>query len=281
MEPIVPTEPRPLGSLPGPRRLAVGLFLLSILGFYALAQVQLAVAVGGGRPLPGPERVLTKYHGDGRSLLDRVLDPSLPDDDEHNMSKFLPTDDRPAHRRRILGWVAAGAPREGWPEVAAVLSSEDHCAFCHSAKPMEGGVARAKADLPFDTYEQTLTVARKGEGMPLGLLAETSHNHAFGFAVAALLVSMVFTSTRWRGPLVSLLVGGAFLGAAIDVASWWLTRFHGSPWQWGVIGGGALFGGSLTAMAVLSLDEAWAGGRLGGALEKALAPLRLGRRDPA
>jgi hypothetical protein len=283
MEPTAATEPaaRSLGSLPGPRRLAIGLFLLSILGFYALAQVQLAVAVGGGKPLPGPERVLVRYHGDARSRLDRVLDPSLSAEDARNMSQFLPSDDRPAHRARILGWVAAGVPREGWPAVAAVLSNEDHCAFCHSTRPMEGGEKRQKADLPFDTYEQVLEVAKKGEGMSLGVLAETSHNHAFAFAVAALLVSMVFSFTRWRGPIVPLLVSGAFVGAAIDVASWWLTRSHGSPWQWGVIGGGALFGVSLSAMAVLSLDEAWAGGRLGGLVAKALGPLRLGRRDPA
>jgi hypothetical protein len=282
MEPTAATEPaaRHLGSLPGPRRLAVGLFLLSLLGFYALAQVQLAVAVGGGKPLPGPERVLLRYHGDARTRLDRVLDPSLPDTDPKNMSLFLPSEDRPAHRKRILDWVAAGAPREGFTAVATILSNEDHCAFCHSTRPMEGGGTRAKADLPFDTYEQALEVTKKGEGMPLGLLAESSHNHAFAFAVAALLVSMVFSFTRWRGPIVPLLISSAFVGAAIDIASWWLTRSHGSPWQWGVIGGGALFGVSISGMAALSLDEAWAGGRLGGLLAKALGPLRLGRRDP-
>jgi hypothetical protein len=283
MQPPAPSEPpaRHLGALPGTRRLAIGLFLLSILGFYALAQVQLAVAVGGGRPLPGPDRVLLKYHGDARSRLDRVLDPTLREDDERNMSKFLPSDDRPAHRKRILEWVAMGAPREAWPVVAEVLANEEHCAFCHSTKPMEGGGKRARADLPFDSYEQALEVARKGEGMSLGQLAETSHNHAFGFAVAALLVSLVFSHTRWRGPIVPLLVTSAFVGAAVDVASWWLTRSRGDPWQWGVIGGGALFGGSITAMALLSLDEAWGGGRVGGLLARVLAPLRLARRDPA
>jgi hypothetical protein len=273
--------PRPthLGALPGPRRLAVGLFLLSILGFYALAQVQLATAVGGGRPLPGPDRVLLKYHGDARSKLERVLDPSLPDTDPHAMSQYLPADDRAGARAKVLAWVAAGAPATGWPDVEPILAGEATCALCHSAKPFEDGSRRQRADLPLDTYEGAKAVARPGEGMSVAQLAETSHNHAFGFAVAALLVSLVFTHTRWRGPIVPLLIAGASAGAAVDVASWWLTRSYGSPWQWGVMLGGAAFGASISTMALLALDEAWAGGRLGALLARACAPLRLGRRE--
>jgi hypothetical protein len=53
----------------------------------------------------------------------------------------------------------------------------------------------------------------------------------------------------------------AFVGAAVDVASWWLTRAYGAPFQWGVIAGGAAFGAAIVWMSALSLGELWFGRR--------------------
>jgi hypothetical protein len=265
-----------LSALPPSRRLAVGLFLCLLLGFYAAAQVQLVSAAAEGSGYPGPHEVLVRYHGDPtRSRLHKVLDPSRPPTDAKNMYVHLgPADeDRPAQRARILAWVEQGMPREGWDAVAPVFTGEATCGGCHSEKGI-------KPDMPLDTWERVVGNAGVDTGMPYPELATSSHNHLAGFAVMALLVSLVFTASRWRGPVVPILVAGAFVGAGLDVASWWLTRAHGSPWHWGVLVGGGSFGSCVMTMVALSLDELWLRGALGGVLEKALAPLGLGRREP-
>ena len=92
--------------------------------------------------------------------------------------------------------------------------------------------------------------------------------------------SILFGLTRWRGPIVPLLVVTSFVGAVVDVVSWWITRAFGSPFHLFVFAGGAAFGMALMAMAVLTLDELLLGGRAGRLLERPLAALRLGRREP-
>ncbi|MCC7140435.1 MAG: hypothetical protein IT460_18605 [Planctomycetes bacterium] len=270
-----------LASLPAPRRLAVGLFLVCLLGFYALAQVKLVVAAGGGS-MPGPAQVLARYHGDPeRSRLQLVLDPTRPTSDPKAMYIYLgDADEQRAQRHAaVLAWLGRGAPEEGWAEVEPVFTGTSTCGQCHKTGTDEAGNPRTKRDLPFETWEQVHPLTAPGGAMSVSELAQTSHNHLFGFAVASLLVSLVFTATRWRGPIVVLLVGGAFVGALLDVGGWWLTRAMGSPFQWAVIGGGALFGAALIAMVALSLDELWLGGVVGRVLRGRGG--RAERRPPA
>lgn len=269
-----------LDALPGPRRVVLGAFLGLLLAFYGAAQVQLRVAAGGGS-LPGPDAVLVRYHGDPlKSRLHLALDPARAETDPRRMYTFLgeTDDDRAAAHRLLLGWVEAGAPRARWAEVAPVLTGAKTCGGCHARGADEGGLPRVKADLPFETYEDVLPSAERGAGMPLAELTTTTHNHLFGFAVLAALVGWIFTGTRWRGPVAVLLPLAAFVGIVLDVGGWWLTRAVGSPFQWSVIVGGALFGASIVAMVVLSLDEVATGGVLARRLRPLLAALRLARR---
>jgi len=266
-----------LAELPAVRRLAVGLFLVCMLAFYALAQVKVFTAVGGGS-FPGPEAVLAKYHGDRRnSRLHVVLDPRLSTSDSKRMYDHLGTtdDERAGNRVKVLAWVEAGAPASGWGALEPIFTGDSTCGGCHSTKDE----TRTKRDLPFERHEQVAPFAAPDAGMSLADLTTSSHNHMFGFAVVALLVSLIFTATRWRGPLVPLLVASAFVGALLDVAAWWLTKTWGSPFHLLVIAGGAAFGGSVLAMVALSLDELWLKGAVGRRLAPLVAALRLGRRE--
>ncbi|MFO0934039.1 MAG: hypothetical protein U1E39_15230 [Planctomycetota bacterium] len=270
-----------LAALPGPRRLVLGAFLTLLLAFYGAAQLQLIVTAGGGS-LPGPDAVLVRYHGDPlKSRLHLALDPARAETDPRRMYTFLgeTEDDRVAAHRLLLGWVEAGAPRARWAEVAPVLTGAKTCGGCHARGVDEGGLARVKADLPFETYEDVLPSTARGAGMPLAELTTTTHNHLFGFAVLAALVGWVFTGTRWRGPVAVLLPLTAFAGIVLDVGGWWLTRSFGSPFQWSVMLGGALFGAGVMGMVVLSLDEVACGGALARLLRPVLAAMRLARRD--
>jgi hypothetical protein len=248
-----------------------------VLLFYVAAQAQLFVVVGGSNAYPGASAVLARYHGDPtKSRFQRVLDPGRPAEDPKNMWKFLgpAEEDRPAQRKAILDWVEAGTPRERWPEVMPIFTGTATCAACHAP-------GASRADLPLDTYEHVVAMAGPDRGMTLDDLTTTTHNHLMGFAVAGLLVGMIFTASRWRGPVVSLLAAGVFVGAAIDVLSWWLTHWHGSPWHYAVLLGGGIFGGCLSAMAVLSLDELWFRGAIARLAEPLVKALRLGSRAPA
>jgi hypothetical protein len=277
MPPSVPTVG--LAGLPAPRRLALGLFLLGLLAFHALTQVQLALAVGGGG-FPSATDVLHRYHGDPkRSLLHQVLDPTRGIQDPRRMYPFLGTteEEMSARRTAILAWVEAGATRQGYEAVRGVFEGDATCGLCHSARPDAEGNRRARADLPFDTWEQVVAAARPDHGIAWSELSTTSHNHLFGFLVAALLVGWTFTATRWRGAVVPLLVSLAFVGALADVAAWWATKAFGPPFHLVVMGGGAAFGLSMTAMALLALDEVWFRSVLGRGIARVLRPLRLGR----
>jgi hypothetical protein len=260
-------------------RLAASAFLLGILAFYGLAQLKVVTAVGGGDRIPGLADILHRYHGDpSRSRLRLSLDPSRSESDTKRMYGFLGDDEpsRAANHAKVLAWLDGGATEAGWTDVAPILAGEARCGACHSAK--DGG-SRSKGDLPFDRREDVLPLTVGSPPIALAELATTSHNHLFSFLVASLLVSLLFGLTRWRGPVVPILVLGAFGGALVDVAAWWATRAWGPPFHVLVFAGGATFGLAICAMTVATLDELLLKGRLGGLLERPLAALRLGRRE--
>jgi hypothetical protein len=157
-------------------------------------------------------------------------------------------------RKQILAWVDHGAHEHDWPDVRPIFQSADACIQCHTA----GGAADF---LPFDSYYQVKRVARLDSGMSLQKLTITAHNHAFGFAVLALLISAMFCFSRVRGWWRHAFILAAFVGPAFDIGGWFLTRAVGSPFQYMVILGGALFGGATTAMALVILAEVTWGAR--------------------
>jgi hypothetical protein len=257
-----------IGDLPSSARLAVAGFVVLLGGFQVLAQANLWVRDGGGA-LPGPTRVLWKYHGrPDRTRLDQVLDLSLPQTDPRAMWVFLDPDGpvdmagiREAHDR-VLSWVRAGAPKSGWADVEPIFTDALTCGGCH----VPGG---RRADLPFDTWEHTRVVTQPDRGMAPATLLTSAHNHLFAFAVLALLLGVGTAFTGLRPRLQVLLVLLAFLGAACDVGGWFLTKGWGAPWNLLVMGGGGLFGAVTSGLALLLLDEALLRGRVARALRLA------------
>lgn len=238
-----------LVDLPAGPKLAIGAFTSLILGFSLLAQVNLWVHDGGGS-LPGPQRILEKYHGaPGSSLLHAVLDFNRPEDDPRAMWPHLGTEPVRSERRdKILTWVERGAHENDWPDVATIFHAEGSCIKCHNP------VGDA-SHLPFETYEDVRAVAQMEGGMPLALLTISAHNHAFGFAVLAFLLSVLFCFSRVTGRFRYALILAAFAGPLLDISGWFLTRSLGAPFQYQVLLGGALFGGSTALMALLILRD--------------------------
>ena len=237
-------------DLPRAPRVALAGFALLVFGFALLAQVNLAEQDGGGKP-PGPQAVLEKYNGRADdTTLHRVLDPDLPADHEDAMWPFLGEPDEIEPRRKlILDWVSKGAPESEWDTVAPIFTGDITCAQCHAP----GG---SKEDLPFATFADIKPFTVPGQGMSLGPLLISAHNHLFGFAVLALLLSLAFVGTRVPTRLQIPVIVAAFLGPALDIGGWFLTRSAGAPFHYMVILGGALFGIATTLMAAAVLVDA-------------------------
>ena len=241
-----------LRDLPASARLALFAFVVLVGGFYALAHATLWERDGGGR-LPGPEAILVKYRGSPTaSRLHGVLAADVPSSSSKAMWLYLdPLGDPEAIARRrgvVLDWVEAGAPETGWEAVRTVLHQEATCLQCHAF----GG---ERADLPMETYEQVRPLAATGGGMQLGPLLVSAHNHVFGFAVLALILSVLAAFTALPSFLKILLTTGAFTGAAADIAGWFLTRSFGAPWQYAVLLGGALYGLCVAGLMLAVLQE--------------------------
>ena len=239
-----------LSDLSGTVRLAVGCFAVLVLSFALLAQRNLWEQAGAGAP-PTPQRVLERYHGvPGSSRLHIVLDPALPEDDEHAMYPYLgPTETlRQERRSLILDWVDRGAPEGEWDRVAPIFGGEETCGQCHTTDGSAGHV-------PLSRYDEVVPVATVDGGMPLSRLLISAHNHMFGFAVLALLLSLGLCATRTGRRARALLILAAFVGPLLDIGGWFLTRSFGAPFHWMVMVGGALFGVSATIMAALVLRE--------------------------
>jgi hypothetical protein len=232
-----------LHQMPPAVRLAAAGFAVVYLAFALASQAQLWVQAGGGR-MPTPERVLERYHGRADDThLHAALDPTKDEDDPTAMYPFLGSDDeeRMRHRATILSWVDAGAPKEGFAPVRAILTDPLLCAQCH--------VAEGSAPFPLETWEDVQPHARPGEGMAWPRLLTSAHNHLFNFGVAALLLSIGLAFSRAPARLRTLLIGMAFAGPLLDVGGWVLTRLYGSPWHLVVMAGGGLFGLATTSMA--------------------------------
>ncbi len=266
-----------LADLPAGVRLATGLFMLSLIYFYVHAQWTLWTVVGQN-DVPTAERVLEKYHGAREtSRLESVLDPGRSDEDELAMYPYLGDDrvDAQTHRARydsIVAWVRGGATRAGWADVKPIFENPKLCLACHApGGDMEGA--------PLVTYEDVTRFTTFDAGPSVAHLNKLSHSHLAGFALLAVVTSLLFTRTRYRMLVAAPLFVGAAIGPMLDVTGWWLTKFHGMPWPWLVIVGGALFGVSVLVMAILTLDELWLRGLLGRALGAIARPIGLRIRD--
>ena len=251
----IPRVDPPMGSLvhwPARARIAIALFAFGYLCFAALSQLNLWHNVGEGT-LPGLDRILARYHGvKGESPLAKALDPARPEDDPLHMYAYLGDYDkkREQNLQVVTAWIEAGAPEQAWTPVSKIIMHEDRCLQCH----VKEGAAE---HLIFDSYASVADVAiAKRVPMPLGKLFVTAHNHLFAFLVAAFLLSLLLALCPIPTWARTVLVGGAFLGALVDVAGWFLTRAEGAPWHHLVMAGGGAFGACTTAMALVVLWHA-------------------------
>jgi hypothetical protein len=142
---------------------------------------------------------------------------------------------------------------------------EDRCARCHD------GMQQAPALNSWDALA-TLTEAPRPEvfnfsgksyvkndkQMSLDGLAQTTHNHLFGFSMLYFLSGIILAFTRYPTIIKVIFCPLAIIGATMDVSCWWLSRTEppfGPAFAAAILGTGGIAAMSLAIQIFLSLFD--------------------------
>lgn len=152
-----------------------------------------------------------------------------------------------ADLENVIGWLRAGATREGFAAVAPIF--ERNCVACHSAK---SGLPIP----PLTSFEEVKALAQVDTGPSLLSLARVSHVHLFGISIIFLLTGAIFAMSElsWKWRLIVIAI--PYLAIWADIGSWWITKVE-PMFAYVVVGGGTLMGLALGVQIFFSLWEMW------------------------
>jgi len=164
------------------------------------------------------------------------------------MSGYLDADEA----GRIVAWLKSGGDEAGYEgKVADILGRR--CAPCHS--PASG------MGLPDLTgYAGVHAVAQVDTGASLASLVRISHIHMFGIGLVLFALGSVFRFADLRPALKSTLLILPFAAIALDVLTWYLTKWD-SAFAVVVVATGLVLGLSIAAQILISLYQMWLGRR--------------------
>ncbi len=129
------------------------------------------------------------------------------------MQGFAPQGDRD----QIIAWLKSGASESGYDKTIHPIIERD-CARCHSSK--------SGLKLPdFTTYSSIQQVAKVNTGMSLLTLVKLSHIHLFGIGLVAFVLGYVFTFTALPVWFKNAVIATPFVAIAMDIATWYLTKW--------------------------------------------------------
>jgi hypothetical protein len=185
------------------------------------------------------EDMVIAYSGSGK---DSRLESAL----RGSMSAMLPKEEVVG----IFAWVQKGAQRATFEtELRPVL--DKRCMACH-----DGSNPHL---VNLNGYDNVKKVTEKDSGTPLATLVKVSHIHLFGLTFIFFLVGNIFTHAYLRPVwLKSLVIALPFLSIAIDIFSWYITKYY-HPFAWVVMGAGAVTGMCFGFMFFVSMWQMWIG----------------------
>ncbi len=212
------------------------IILLGIGYLFAMVLIFASVAPLDGRPGLSAEDIVIKYSGThNKSRLEAALD--------NGMRAYRSQQERDA----IVSWVKAGAPEEAFRSTVLPILDR-RCAHCHA--PGSG--------LPeLLEYEKAAVLAQVDTGEPFATLARVSHIHLFGTSIVFYLLGRIFIMTEIPPWLKRTVVAVPFAAIAMDIGSWWFTRYAAGFFAYTVIIGGALMGLSFAFQSFVSLYQMW------------------------
>ena len=179
------------------------------------------------------------YSGSGK---DSRLESAL----RGSMSVMLPRDELAV----ITSWVQKGADRATYESQIRPLM-DTRCMACH-----DGSNPHLVNLNGFDNLKKA---TEKDTGTPLFTLVRVSHIHLFGLTFIFFLVGTIFSHAYLRPVWLKLvIVGLPFLSIAVDIFSWYITKYY-HPFAWVVMASGGVTGMCFGFMWVVSVWQMWFG----------------------
>ena len=210
--------------------------LIGVGYLFAMLLIFESVASLDGKPGLSADDIVIKYSGNREGTrLESALDGV--------MSAYRSEDER----ETIVSWIYAGAPEARFnEEVKDIVASK--CAGCH---------ARGSSLAELTSYDKVMELVVMDTGESLATLARVSHIHLFGTGILFYLLGRIFILTEMRPWLKRTMVAVPFAAIAMDIGSWWFTRYAAGFFAYTVIVGGALMGLSFAFQTFASLYQMW------------------------
>jgi hypothetical protein len=185
------------------------------------------------------EDMVITYSGSGK---DSRLESAL----RGSMSVMLPKDELGV----ITSWVQKGADRAAYESQIRPLM-DTRCMACH-----DGSNPHL---VNLNGYDNVKKATEKDTGTPLFTLVRVSHIHLFGLTFIFFLVGTIFSHAYLRPVWLKLvIVGLPFLSIAVDIFSWYITKYY-HPFAWVVMASGGVTGMCFGFMWVVSVWQMWFG----------------------
>jgi len=210
--------------------------LIGIGYLFAMVLIFDTVAPLDGKPGLSAEDIVIKYSGNRKGTrLESALD---------GVMRGYRSD---AEREKIVAWIYAGAHEARFNrEVKPILDAR--CVGCHSA---------GSGLVELTGYGKVMEVVIMDTGESFGTLARVSHIHLFGTGILFYLLGRIFILTDIKPWLKRVVVAIPFAAIAMDIGSWWFTRYAAGVFAYTVMAGGALMGLSFAFQTFTSLYQMW------------------------
>jgi len=214
------------------------IMLLSIGYIFAMALIFIDVAPEDTRPGLSTQDISIKYYGNrSGTRLEQALISAMKPYRTHE--EYL----------TIADWIHNDAPEVRFDKKIKPILAEK-CLMCHN--PLSG---MSIPDLT--TYQSVKTLVKIDTGESIGTLVRVSHIHLFGLGMIFYLLGRIFILTEIPVLLKRIAVIIPFAAIAVDISSWWFTKFSPHFFAYTVLISGGLMGLSFAFQAIVSLYQMW------------------------
>lgn len=171
------------------------------------------------------------------------------------------------HRDTLVAWLSGSRITEEYDDLdlgdaapAEIIAR--NCVECHSRRAPE---AQAEARrLPLEYWDDVKKVAfsRQINRTPDRVIVASLHAHALGLGAMSAAIALLAAFTAWPRRLVGGLVGLSGVALLADLSGQWLARTQ-VGFVYMIVGGGAAYALSTSALLLLVLGELWRPRRAG------------------
>ena len=221
-------------------RLLYTLFIMLLSTGYAFAMVLIFISVASEDGSPGlsVDDISIKYYGNrsGTRL-------------EQALTGTMKPNRTPEEYMVIAHWIHDNSPESRFDkEIMPILAEK--CVMCHN--PLS---SMSIPDLT--SYENVKALTKIDTGESIGALVKVSHIHLFGLGMIFYLLGRIFVLTEIPVLLKRIVVVIPFATIAVDIGSWWFTKFSPSFFAYTVLISGGLMGISFAFQSSISLYQMW------------------------